>query len=288
MKKLLLGIAIAAALTACNQKEKAQIAQLQTEKAQMAKDAASKDSVINQFFESLNQIESSLGEIKMKESTISKETAKGGELSKDSRARINDDIKVINDLMNKNKRSISWLKKQLKESNIKIEELQKMIEKTNLLLVEKDSTISQLKDNLTKLNFSIQSLNDTLTTVKQENAKLAGVVATKTNEMNQAYFIMGTEKELVAKGIVVKEGGFLGLGKSIKLASAPSDNSFTPVDMRTLNSIPLTARKITLVTPHPADSYEIVGTQNKVTELVIKDSKAFWQKSKYLVIAIEK
>ncbi len=287
MKKLILGIAIVAAFTSCNQKEKAQIAQLQAEKAQMAKEASSKDSVINQFFESLNEIETSLGEIKSKEATISKETAKGGELSKDSRARINDDIKVINDLMNKNKRSISWLRKQLKASNIRIEELQKMIEKTNLLLVEKDSTITQLKDNLAKLNFSIQSLNDTLTTVKQENTKLASVVATKTNEMNQAYFIMGTEKQLVAKGIVVKEGGFLGLGKSIKLSSAPSDNNFTPVDIRTLNSIPLTAKKITLVTPHPADSYEIVSSNNKVTELVIKDAKAFWQKSKYLVISIE-
>jgi len=146
MRKLLLGIAIAASLTACNQKEKAQITQLQAEKTQMVKDAASKDSVINQFFESLNQIEASLGEIKSKEATISKETANGGELSKDTREKINEDIKVINDIMNKNKRSISWLRKQLKESNIKIEELQKMVEKTNQMLLQKDSTISQLKE----------------------------------------------------------------------------------------------------------------------------------------------
>ena len=38
-----------------------------------------------------------------------------------------------------------------------------------------------------------------------------------------------------------------------------------------------------MVTSHPANSYELVGT-DKVDNLTIKDTTAFWSVSKYLVI----
>jgi len=287
MKRLVLGIALIAALASCNQKEKAQIAQLEAEKTALLNQSGSKDSTINTYFESLNQIEANLAEIKAKEAVISKETSKGGELSQDVREKINEDIKLINDLMNKNKRTIARLKKELKESNVKIVELQKMLEKMNGQLAEKDSTILVLKDNLTKLNFSVQALNDTLSTVRQENVKMASDISTKTVEINTAYFIIGTEKDLIAKKIVVKEGGFLGLGKSLKIQGNVQQENFKKVDIRTLNSIPVSAKKITLISTHPSDSYEIVGNEKKVDELVITNATKFWEKSKYLVIVTE-
>jgi predicted nucleic acid-binding Zn-ribbon protein len=287
MKRLLLGIALIAGLSACNQKEKEQIAQLEAEKVALLNQSNTKDSTINTYFESLNQIEANLAEIKAKEAVISKETSKGGELSPDVREKINEDIKLINDLMNKNKRTIARLKNEIKESNLKIVELQKMLEKMNIQLVEKDSTITALKDNLTKLNFSIQALNDTLSNVRGENQKMATEIGEKTVEINTAYFIIGKEKDLIAKKIIAKEGGFLGLGKSLKVQGNVQPDLFKKVDIRTLNSIPVNSKAITIISTHPSDSYEIVGNEKKVDELVITNSTKFWEKSKYLVIVTE-
>ena len=57
MKRIILGIALVAALASCNQKEKEQIAQLEAEKVALLHQSGAKDSTINQYFESLNQIE---------------------------------------------------------------------------------------------------------------------------------------------------------------------------------------------------------------------------------------
>ncbi len=285
MKKLLIGIALIAGLGACTHKE--QIAQLEAEKVALLNQSNSKDSTINTYFESLNQIQANLAEIKAKEAIISKETAKGGELSTDVREKINEDIKLINDLMNKNKRTIARLRSEIKDSNLKIVELQKMLEKMSTQLVEKDSTILSLKDVLTKLNFSLQALNDTLTTVRGENQQMTTEIGEKTVEINTAYFIIGTQKDLIAKKIIAKEGGFLGLGKSLKVQGNIQPEDFKKVDIRLLNSIPVNAKKITLISTHPTDSYEIVGNEKKVDELVITNSTKFWEKSKFLVIVID-
>ncbi|SDC43044.1 Cbp1 family collagen-binding glycoprotein adhesin [Williamwhitmania taraxaci] len=287
MKHLFLGLALIAALASCNQKEKEQIAQLEAEKTALLNETTTKDSTINTYFESLNQIEANLAEIKGREAVISKETAKGGELSKDARARVNEDIKVINDLMNQNKRTIARLKKAVKTSNIQIVELQKMLEKMNLQMSQKDSTISVMKEDLAKLNFSVQALNDTLSTIKMDNERMATDISSKTVQLNTAYFIIGTEKDLIAKKVIEKEGGFLGLGKSLKVVGNVQPDNFKQVDIRTLNSIPLKAKEISLISTHPSDSYEIVGSEKKVEEFIITNSTKFWEKSKYLVILIK-
>lgn len=254
-------------------------------------DAASKDSLINDFLETMNQIEANLSEIKIKEKLISQETAPGTELNKSTRERINENIRLINELMNDNKQKIATLNSKLSNSKIKIAELEtqlkNMVELTNQQIAERDVEILTLKNELSTLNFSITSLNDTISTIKNQNMALKGVVTDKTNEMNVAYFVVGPRKELIEKKILNKEGGFLGLGRSQKIASDVNLADFNKVDIRSLKSIPLGVKKATLVSVHPAGSYEIVGSEKKVEEILIKDPAIFWQKSKMLVISTE-
>ncbi len=61
---------------------------------------------------------------------------------------------------------------------------------------------------------------------------------------------------------------------------------FTEINTITFNKITIFAKKATLITTHPKDSYEFEGTDKKVDNLIIKDSKAFWSVSKYLVIEV--
>lgn len=293
MKKLIfILLALPLLFASCENKEQvARISALEQEQIKLMSDAASKDSLINDFLETMNQIEANLSEIKIKEKLISQETAPGTELNKPARERINENIRLINELMNENKQKIASLNTKLSNSKIRIAELEtqlkNMVELTNQQIAERDAEISNLKNELSTLNFSIASLNDTISTIKSQNLALQGVVTDKTNEMNVAYFVVGPRKELIEKKILNKEGGFLGLGRSQKIASDVNLADFNKVDIRSLKSIPLGVKKATLMSVHPAGSYEIVGSEKKVEEILIKDPAIFWQKSKMLVISTE-
>lgn len=274
--------------TSCKEKELKQIELLNKENAALRAESEAKDSTINGYFQILNEIESSLALIKEKENIISKNTTAGNELKKDTREQINDDIKTINELMTKNKRSIQYLNKMLKESNLKISEFEKMIAQTNQTIQERDAEISVLKDKLTQMNFSITVLNAKVDTLKTEKAQLTETVSKQVETINTAYYAFGTQKELELNKIIDKTGGFLGLGKSSKLKNDFNTSYFTKVDITKFSSIPLSSKKVKLVTNHPTDSYKLVtNAQGVVEKLEILDANKFWSASKYLVVLVE-
>jgi len=289
MKKLLLIVLVLPfILASCENKEQtARIQQLEKDQAQLLTTINSKDSTINDVLETLNQIEVNLSEIKTREKLISQKTSNGAELNMPVRDRINEDFRLINELMADNKKKIASISAKLKQSNLKISEFEKMIELTNQQLAERDTEIEQLRTQLNSLNFSIAALNDTISTIKNRNTQLSSTINDKTNELNTAYFVVGPRKELIEKQILNKQGGFLGLGRTQKLSGDVNLSDFTKVDIRSLKSIPLGVKKATLLSVHPAGSYEIVGSDKKVDEIVIKDPAIFWQKSKMLVISTE-
>jgi hypothetical protein len=289
MKKLwLLLLVLPVVLMSCeNKKQTEQINMLSMENQRILGESAVKDSLVNDFLMTMNEIEANLAEIKSREKLISSQTGQGRELSKPARERINEDIRLINELMQENKNKIADLNRRLKNSNMKISEFENMIALTNQQITEKDAEILVLKEELSNLNFSIAVLSDTISRMKDEKRQLAGVIHDKTNELNTAYFIVGDRKELIEKHILNKEGGFLGIGRSEKIAGDVNITEFTKVDIRNLNSIPLGVKKATLVSVHPAGSYEIIVNEKKAEELVIKNPELFWEKSRMLVVSTE-
>jgi len=285
---LIASLAIVLVATSCKEKELKQIELLTKENEALRAESKAKDSTINGYFQILNEIESSLALIKEKENLISKNTSTGTELKKDTRDQINEDIKTINELMTKNKRSIQYLNNKLKESSMKITEFEKMIAQTNQTIQERDAEISVLKDKLTQMNFSITVLNAKVDTLNTEKAQLTETVNKQVETINTAFYAFGTKKELELNKIIDKTGGFLGLGKSSKLKDDFNTAYFTKVDITKLNSIPLSSKKVKLVTVHPTDSYKLVTTPEGVVEKIeILDASKFWSASKYLVILVE-
>lgn len=288
MKKLMVIALIPFVFAACENKEQtARINQLQEEQAMLMNDTRTKDSLINDFMQTLNEIESNLAEIKSTEKLISKETASGTELSRSARQRVNEDIKLINALMAENKEKISSLNSKLRQSNIRIAEFEKMIEATNQQLAIRDKEIDSLKTELSTLNFTIAVLNDTINSYANKTVALSTQVTEKTNELNTAYYVVGEKKELIEHNILSKQGGLLGIGRTQKVAGDVNLDDFTKIDIRNLKSIPLDVKKATVMSVHPAGSYELVGTDKRVNELVIKDPVLFWQKSRMLVISTD-
>ncbi len=284
-KILLLIIMVTLSITwGCKQKE---IEGLKDENSKLVAETLAKDSTITLLFQAFNEIEENLALIKAKQSVISENTRGNPELSADARIQINEDIQFINELMIKNKKTIAMLNKKLKDANLKMAEFEKTIDRMNLQMSEKETEITSLKEELVKMNFKVEELNARVDTLTMEGKKKDEVIESKISELNTAYYVYGTSKELKEKGIITKTGGFIGIGRDKKLMENFNKTYFTKVDITRLSEIPLNCKKARFITSHPTDAYKWDGDAKKVNKLVITNSSKFWEASKYMVIEIE-
>lgn len=289
MRKIiyLLLIVIVGFTTGCNRKE---IARLKAKNDSLAMVGSAKDANLVEFVDAFNSIQSNLDSIKQKEKIIDT-TAKGGfEVKGDRKEQIQSDINYIYSLLQKNRLLVADLASKLKKSNKHVAELEKMIENLNKLIAEKDGQIASLKEELSKMNIQVKdlstqvsTLNTNVSSLSTENQEKQKVIEAKTAELNTAWFIIGTNKELVEKGVVKKEG-FLGTAKDL---NENIDKSIlTKVDITTVTSIPIMMKKATVISTHPASSYKIEGTKS-ADNLIILNQAEFWSLSKILVISVK-
>lgn len=283
----LLLIAVVIGTTGCNRKE---IARLKAQNDSLMLAGGSKDANLVEFVDAFNAIQANLDTIKQKEKIIDKTAKEGFEVKGDRKEQIQSDINYIYNLLQKNRMLVAELSSKLKKSNIHAAELQKMIDNLNKQIAEKDGQIANLKDELGKLNIQVQTLNtqvtdlntnvSNLSTVNSEKQK---VIEEKTAELNTAYFIIGTMKELKEKNII-KNDGFLGTAKD--LSNEIDKSLMTKVDITTVTSIPIMKKKATILSTHPVSSYKIDG-ENTADNLVILNQAEFWSMSKVLVISVK-
>jgi len=275
-------------LVSCDSSSKKKIELLVKENEALRNEARMKDSTINQFFVFMGEIEENLSVIKQKEQTISKSAIAGSELKPDVRQQIDEDIQTINMLMDKNRQTIVSLRKKLKEANLKVTEFERMIANVTQQLEEKEHEIEQLKENLAQLNFTVTQLNARIDTLMEEKVEMNVKIQSQTEQLNTAWYAIGTRRELIDNKVIDKTGGFLGIGKSSKMKAEFNHDYFVRIDITKTVSIPLTAKKVNVVTTHPKDSYTLVTDEKGlVKELKITDTQKFWSVSKYLVIEVE-
>ncbi|MFH2141792.1 MAG: hypothetical protein ABIJ97_05180 [Bacteroidota bacterium] len=246
-----------------------------------------RDQTVNEFFETFNEIEENLATIKEKEKIITVSTSDGSEINASSKDKINEDILLIYDLLTKNKQKIAYLNKKMKESDLQILELNKMIQRLTEEITNKDSEINKLKEELAVLNIIVEEMFANIDTLTMEGKIKDDVISEQDQNLNTAFYVAGTSKELKEKGIITKEGGFVGIGAVQKLMEDFNKDYFTKIDIRQNKKISLMVKKAKIITSHSSSSYYFDGPENKVNYLIITDYEKFWQTSKYLVIIVE-
>jgi len=288
MKKLLL-IPALALFVACHNYQ-ADIDKLQKEKSDLADAAKYKDSTIVSFINEVNEIESNLATIETKQTKIA-EAGNAAELKGSQAERIKENIRSINDLMKDNKDRIAALNKKLKNSNYKIVEFEKTMASLNQQMTDKDKQLAELNDKIASLNTTVEKLNTDVGTLTTTNTERQKTIEDQTGKLHTAYYTTGTAKELYNEKVLVKEGGFLGLGKAKKMNpnSFTNDSAFHAIDITKVTTIPIDAKEAKIVTTHPSDSYTIQHAgKDQISSLVITDPDRFWRTSKYLVVVVDK
>jgi hypothetical protein len=266
----------------------AQLALMENQKVTFTEQLTARDSMINDWLVTFDEIEKNLNVIKEKEKLLTVKSS-DTEVSKNRKEQILDDIKSINTLIDENKKKIARLNAQLKESGGTIKGLQDRIAVLEESMRQYESEIAELnttlvsKDNeIGQLNNNVIALNDTIT-IKEER------ISEQTGKLHQAFLASGTYKDLKEKGIVIKEGGFLGLGRKQFLVEDFSDSSFTEIDITSLTTIPVNSKDVRLITEHPSDSYKLIKENDKqIAYISITNPEEFWKITKYAVVEIVK
>jgi flagellar biosynthesis chaperone FliJ len=165
----------------------------------------------------------------------------------------------------------SQLKEQSAASAAKIEE-------DAQLITDLGATIERQRTEIATLGVRIDSLGTEMKTIGARHYK--------------AYYVIGTEKELMDKGVISKEGGANLLiahpGKTLVPSRLLNPDVFTPIDQRETHTIPV---------PDSTSRYRIVSRQSlDAAEVTWRDATSFkgnlkiakpdefWAPSRFLIL----
>jgi uncharacterized coiled-coil protein SlyX len=256
---------------------------------------ATRDSVLSEMVLAFDKIDANLEMIRSKEAKV-REWSSNEEIPGKREDRIVRDIQVINTLMADNKDEIEKLRKRLNSSGVKISSLEERLDRMVAEIDEKDKAMAELRQTLADREGTIQGLNDTLSKkdmilamhvalIQEQAASLYDQDA----QLHEAYFTMGSYRDLKDRGLVEKKGALFGvIGGDKAMTDNASPEGFTRIDQRAVVNIPVHAKKVELVTPHPSDSYEIrKDADGDVSTIDITNPESFWHNSKYLIVAID-
>ena len=241
-----------------------------------------KDNEINDMLETLNTIEDGFRAINEAQGRVTMERRGEGA---DAAQRIRENMQFINETMTQNKDLINKLRLRLRDSNTASEQLRKTLENLTAQLEAKESELAVLRQELeakdihiAELDEQVSQLNEDVTSLKDDKARKEETISQQDKELNTAWYVFGTKRELKEQNILksgeVLQGNF-------------NKNYFTKIDIRVDKEIKLMSRDAKLLTNHPAGSYTLERDANKQYVLRITNPQQFWSTSKYLVVQVK-
>ena len=284
MKKIMLTALTLAMLlvTSCQEERKASVAVENSVADSLQKVIVQKDNEINDMMSTLSQIQEGFREIAEAENRVN--IVKDGERTNKAQ-QIRENIAFISNTMKHNRELIEKLRQQVRESSLKSDQLKTTIENMVKQLEEKDQQLILLRNELEAKNIHITELDQTITNLNKdvsnlttESEKKSQTISNQDMQLNTAWFVFGTKKELKEQHII--EDG--------KVLRANFNKSyFNKIDIHVDKEIKLYSKSANVMTPHPSSSYTLDRDANKQYVLRITNPEFFWSTSKYLVVVVK-
>lgn len=178
------------------------------------------------------------------------------------------DIAALKEKIQQRKSQLNDLENKLQKSTINNRELQETVEALRTQIDSQMEEIESLRQQLAAanehigaLNNTVDSLNTTVTSITGERNAAQEASVRLENELNTCFYVVATKSELKEHNII--ESGFL---RKTKLMKGDFDKGFFVIsDKRTLNTLPLNASKVKILSNHPEKSYEVIDENGKKT-----------------------
>lgn len=274
-------LAVAIGFISCNGENNAlqsQVDSLTTKIEEQAQDLDYYQSCLNIVSDGLDSIAAADSSLMVvtgnKEGTIDKETVKKN-------------LMAYAEMLTRQHERIQGLEQKLNESNREVGKIKMLLDYLNKQIAEKDATIRDLQERIDLKDFNINRLQAEISRLNTVNTSLESTVKEKeevisyAQEMlNEAYYIIGTNKELKNAGVLSQK--FLG---KAKMNNDINISAFKKIDIRHVTQIPVNSKSVKIHSAHPSNSYTIqIDKRNKTSIITIIDEIAFWSLTHYLVI----
>lgn len=215
--------------------------------------------------------------------------------AKNSESGIEDQLHARKDML----RRVNALVERARETSRQVTELQ---DKQARLLAENgklSAANKALKDSVdaavarvAELDATIEQQAKTIAALEARIDGLAQEIAAARTAYSKAYYVIGTEDELLKKGVIVKEGGtnllIKRIGRTLVPARELPKDVFTPIDTRDVHTIELpdTTRRYQIVSRQSLDDAKVANREGAYFRgpLEIPEAERFWSASRYLII----
>jgi prefoldin subunit 5 len=292
---------------ACNAGPRGQVVQsipkdstefFRTQVQQMSTVSATKDSLFRDLAETtklLADINTELAAVSTTKKTVEPVVSPESQLaaSPSDRALV---LKKVKDITARVKNSEA----RLAASQRRVKALTGQSDSLRTVLADFQTTIDGLnamvegqKSTIANLESELNTTKAQVTTLTQEKTVLQDTVSAMTTRENTVYYIVGTKKDLIDRGIIKEVGGTRFLlvtrtGETLKPAENLDPSAFTAIDRRQTAEIPL---------PRGDKQYRVVTNQNLSYANVAAEAKGkvrgalqitnpehFWTNSKFLIL----
>ena len=291
MKKLILPIsALLLLFTSCDVKKSKEYQALKSQQDSLMLVNETNQAELYEMMSLIDEIESDFNQVRETEKILSMESQGDGSFTKEKRDKILNDMTMVRDIIDKNKKELASLNEKLKNSSGQVAGLKKTVERLNNELKERSETIVQLQAALEKRDTKISELETRLQTMKgsmdefaEERQKQEQVLKDQEQKINTVYYMFGTSKELKESKVI--SGGFL---RSTKiLGENIESSSFIAIDKRITSEIPVFSKKAKILSEHPEGSY--VFKKNDKDEIIISilDENKFWSLTRFLIVEVK-
>ena len=283
LRKFLSILAVVMLLASCQEKGNAPV----VDKDNSVRDSLQqvidfKDREINDILGTMNEIQEGFRLINAAEGRMS--IRKSGEATNKTE-QIRENIRDISEMMEHNRELIAKLRQQVRESSVRSEQFKTVIDNLVQQLEDNDANLQKLQAELqekdihiAELDQTVASLSSSIASLKEESSSKSETIIAQDKQINTAWYVFGTKKELQSQNIYEK-------GRVLQ--SNFNKSYFTKIDIRIEKEIKLYSKSVKIMTAHPSNSYQLIRDANKQYVLRINNPQSFWSTSKYLVVLVK-
>ena len=159
-------------------------------------------------------------------------------------------------------------------------------------LANDEAMINDLNATIQHQTATIAALSTRVDSLSGVTREMGATIATLEAQNNKAFYVIGTEDDLIKRGIIVHEGGanllFAHPGRTIQMSRNADAAAFTAVDQRGMKLIemPEPNRRWKVVSRQSLD-YAAVDERDNDTfrgNLKITEPNKFWGPSRFLIV----
>jgi regulator of replication initiation timing len=214
---------------------------------------------------------------------------------RDSESGLEDQLRARKDMLRRVDALVARARETAREVSALKDQQALLLAENGKLSAENQTLRDSLAASAARVAELLASIEKQAQTIASLETRLDGLgkeLSTARAAVARAYYVIGTEEELIKKGVVVKEGGanllIRRIGRTLVPARTLPQEAFTAIDTREVHEI---------VVPDTSRRYQIVSRQNlddaKVSRrdgtafhgpLEIPEAERFWATSRYLII----